>query len=159
MIRISEEVQGFEDKNTPPFYIVRVFLFILSVQWEYPLELGLGLGPFCSHGMKDKWKYTAFVKIVIIRLKPKYTWIKYCRCDTISYKDHTDSPGSKPGHPNWENARTIGGLLTVRSVPNITCAYRSFLRVMFMERWNYSSIEQTADCLDSCGLSGVNRQC
>jgi hypothetical protein len=103
------------------------------MQWEYPLELGLWLCPFFSPGMKDKWKYMASVKIVIIGLKPKYAWIKYCRCNTIHYKDRTDSPGSKPGHPKWETAHTVGRLHTVHNVPNFTCAYYSSLRVMFME--------------------------
>ena len=137
MIRLAEEDQRFEDANAPPCYIVCIFLFILMVQWEYPLELGLWLGPFFSPGMKDKWKYTASVKIVIIRLKPKYAWIKYCRCNTIHYKDHTDSPGSKPGHPYRETDRTIGELLTVHNVPNFTCVYHSSLRVMVMERRNW----------------------
>ena len=136
MIRLSEEDQRFEDMNAPPRYIVRIFLFILRMQWEFPLELRPCLGPFFSPGMKDKWKYTASMKIVTIRLKLKYTWIKYCYCDTIHYKDHTDSPGSKPSHPNWETARKIGGLLTVHNVPNFTCAYHSPSIVMFIERRN-----------------------
>ena len=102
MIGLSEEDQGFADTNKPQCYILRVFLFILRVQSEYPLELGLGLclGPFSSPVMKGEGKCTASVKIVIIRLNPKYTWIKYCRCDTIHYKDHTHSPGNKSDHPN-----------------------------------------------------------
>jgi hypothetical protein len=159
MIRLSEEDQGFEDTNTPPCYIVRIFLFILRVQWEFPLELGLCLGPLFSLGMKGQWKYTASVKIIIIRLKLKYMWLKYCHCDTIHYKDHTDSPGSKSGHPNWETARTIGGLLTVHMY---LISHARFIVLWEWCLWKgeiCSAIEQTADCLDSCGLSRVNRQC